>query len=71
MRSISRLVLQVLRDHQLYAKYSKCDFFQREIQYLGHTISEEGVVVDPEKIKAIMDWPAPQNVTEVRYHLWD
>jgi hypothetical protein len=41
-----RLVLQVLRDHQLYAKYSKCDFFQKEIQYLGHTISEEGVAVD-------------------------
>jgi hypothetical protein len=60
------MVLQVLREHQLYAKFSKCDFFQREIQYLGHVISAEGVAVDPEKIKEIMDWPAPRNVTEVR-----
>jgi hypothetical protein len=49
----------VLRDHQLYAKYRKCDFFQKEIQYLGHTISAEGVTIDPEKIKEIMDWVAP------------
>jgi hypothetical protein len=59
-------VLHVLRDHQLYAKYNKCDFFQKEIQYLGHTISTEGVAVDPEKIKAIMDWPFHWNMTEVR-----
>jgi hypothetical protein len=43
----------------LYAKYNKCDFFPREIKYLGHTILEEAVVVDPEKIKTIMDWKAP------------
>jgi hypothetical protein len=60
------LVLQVLREHQLYAKYNKCDFFQKQIQYLGHVISEDGVAVDPEKIKAIMDWPTPRNVSEVR-----
>jgi hypothetical protein len=50
----------------VYAKYNKCDFFQRQIHYLGHVISEEGVAVDPEKIKEIMDWPAPRNVSEVR-----
>jgi hypothetical protein len=61
-----RMVLQVLREHQLYAKFSKCDFFKKEIQYLGHVISVEGVAVDPAKIKAIMDWPAPRNVMEVR-----
>jgi hypothetical protein len=60
----------VLRDYQLYTKYSKCDFFQREIQYLGDTISEEGVVVDPKNIKEIMDWPTPQNMYEV-IHSWD
>jgi hypothetical protein len=53
----------------LYAKFSKCDLFQKEIQYLGHIISAEGVAVDPEKIKEIMDWPAPRNVTEVRYFM--
>jgi len=56
----------VLRDHRLYAKYSKCDFFQKEIQCLWHIISEEGVTIDPKKIKAIMGWLAPRNITEVR-----
>eukprot|EP00253_Pinus_taeda_P026946 PITA_26946 len=50
-----RKVLQTLREHQLYVKFSKCDFFKEEIQYLGHVITKEGIVVDPEKIKAIMD----------------
>jgi hypothetical protein len=61
-----RMVLQVLREHQLYAKLSKCSFYQRQIHYLGHIISEEGIVVDPEKIKSIEGWPTPRNVTEVR-----
>jgi hypothetical protein len=50
-----KLVLQVLREHQFYAKLSKCDFFQKQVHYLGHVISEEGVAVDLDKIKAIMD----------------
>ena len=49
-----RLTLQLLREHQLYAKLSKCDFYRDRIQYLGHIISEEGISVDPEKIEAIM-----------------
>jgi hypothetical protein len=61
-----RMVLQVLREHQLYAKLSKCSFYQRQIHYLGHIISEEGIVVDPEKVEAIREWPAPRNVEEVR-----
>jgi hypothetical protein len=61
-----RMVLQVLREHQLYAKLSKCSFYQRQIHYLGHIISEEGIVVDPEKVQAIREWPAPRNVAEVR-----
>eukprot|EP00253_Pinus_taeda_P028842 PITA_28842 len=61
-----RKVLQTLREHQLYAKFSKCDFFKEEIQYLGHVISKEGIVVDPEKIKAIMDWPVPKDVADIR-----
>jgi hypothetical protein len=47
-----RMVLQVLREHQLYAKLSKCSFYQRQIHYLGHIISEEGIVVDPGKYKS-------------------
>ena len=61
-----RLVLQCLRDNQLYANVAKCDFFQSEIQYLGHVISGEGISVDPAKIQAIVDWPAPTTVSEIR-----
>jgi hypothetical protein len=61
-----RLVLQVLREHQLYAKFSKCDFFQKQIHYLGHVLSEEGVVVDPDKIRSIMEWPTPKDVSDIR-----
>eukprot|EP00253_Pinus_taeda_P012064 PITA_12064 len=61
-----RIVLQTLRKHQLYAKFSKCDFFKEEIQYLGHVISKDGIAVDPEKIKAVMDWPIPKDVADVR-----
>jgi hypothetical protein len=58
-------VLQVLRKHQLYAKFSKCEFFQKQIHYLGHVLSEEGVVVDPNKIRSIMEWPNPKDVLDI------
>jgi hypothetical protein len=61
-----RLVLQVLREHQLYAKFSKCDFFQKQVHYLGHVISKEGVAVDPDKIRSIMEWPTPKDVSDIR-----
>jgi hypothetical protein len=61
-----RLVLQVLREHQLYAKFSKCDFFQKQIHYLGHVLSKEGVVVDPDNIRSIMEWPTPKDVSDIR-----
>ena len=48
-----RLKLQLLREHQLYAKLSKCDFYRDKFQYLGHIISKEGISVDPEKIEAM------------------
>ncbi|KAA0050169.1 Ty3/gypsy retrotransposon protein [Cucumis melo var. makuwa] len=59
-------VLKVLRQHELYANQKKCHFAQEKIEYLGHVISGEGVAVDPEKIKAICDWPQPTNVKETR-----
>jgi hypothetical protein len=61
-----RMVLRVLREHQLYAKLSKGSFYQRQIHYLGHIISEEGIVVDPEKVEAIREWSVRRNVAEVR-----
>jgi hypothetical protein len=50
----------------LYEKLSKCSFYQRQIHNLGHIILEEGIFVDPEKIKSIEGWPTPRNVVEVR-----
>ena len=61
-----RIVLQTLRDHQLYAKFEKCVFFKKEIQYLGHVISEDEIAVDPQKIKTISDWPVPKDVADIR-----
>ncbi|XP_059068640.1 uncharacterized protein LOC131859116 [Cryptomeria japonica] len=61
-----RFVVQRLQENQLYAKLSKCTFFQKEVQYLGHIISAKGIAVDPAKIKAISEWPTPKNVHEVR-----
>jgi hypothetical protein len=60
------MVLQVLREHQLYAKLSKCSFYQEQIHCLGHIISEEGIVVDPKKVEAIREWSVPRNVVELR-----
>eukprot|EP00253_Pinus_taeda_P022539 PITA_22539 len=61
-----RIVLQTLREHQLYGKFSKCDFYKEQIQYLGHIITKEGIAVDPEKIKTIMEWPTPKDVADIR-----
>ena len=61
-----RLVLQCLQEHKLYGKLSKCSFYPSRIHYLGHVISDEGIAVDPAKVEAITEWPAPTNVTEVR-----
>jgi hypothetical protein len=61
-----RLVLQCLREHKLYGKLSKCSFYQSKIHYLGHVISDKGITMDPTKVKAIMEWPVPTNVPEVR-----
>jgi hypothetical protein len=64
-----RLVLQVLREHQLYANLSKCSFYQEHIHYLGNIISKQGIPVDPEKIDSIRGWPTPMNVSEVIYFM--
>ena len=61
-----KIVLQELREHQLYAKFSKCDFFKDKIQYLCHVVTKEGIFVDLEKIKEIEEWPVPKDVTDVR-----
>ena len=60
-----KIVLQELQEHQLFVKFSKCDFFKDKIQYLGHVVTKEGISVDPEKINAIEDWSVPKDVTNI------
>lgn len=64
-----RQVLDVLREKKLYAKLSKCEFWLKEIAFLGHIVSGEGIKVDPEKVAAVKDWPVPTSVTEIRSFL--
>ena len=61
-----RKVLTLLRENKLYAKLSKCAFFQSSTDFLGHVISAEGIKVDPRKIEAIQKWSVPKNTKEVR-----
>ncbi|KAJ3687784.1 hypothetical protein LUZ61_016948 [Rhynchospora tenuis] len=63
------LTLELLIQHQLYAKRSKCEFGLSSIEYLGHVISKEGVSTDPKKIQAMLSWPTPKNVKELRSFL--
>ncbi|KAI0500013.1 hypothetical protein KFK09_018221 [Dendrobium nobile] len=58
-----RIVLETLRRHQLYAKFSKCEFWLKSISFLGHVISGEGISVDPQKIQAVADWPRPTTIS--------
>ena len=60
-----RFVLQTLREKQLYAKFSKCEFWFSEVIFLGHVVSVKGIQVDPKKIEAIMEWKQPKNVAEI------
>jgi len=64
-----RLVLSLLAKDKWFVKLSKCNFAQRQIAYLGHTISELGVSTDPAKVEAILKWPVPTNVKELRSFL--
>jgi hypothetical protein len=64
-----RIVLMRLREHQLYAKFSKCAFWLEEIQFLGHVLSAKGIAVDPSKVKDILEWKLPTTVHQVRSFL--
>ena len=65
MRHVDK-VLQLLKEQQLYAKPSKCLFGMKEVEYLGNIVSHEGVKVDPNKIKAMMDWMIPKTLKNLR-----
>ncbi|GJU82414.1 putative reverse transcriptase domain-containing protein, partial [Tanacetum coccineum] len=59
-----RLVLELLKKEKLYAKFSKCEFWLREVQFLGHVINGNGIYVDPSKIEVVKNWKAPRTLTK-------
>jgi hypothetical protein len=64
-----RIVLERLREHKLYAKFSKCEFWLTKVPFLGHVLSFKGIFVDPTKVQEVLDWEAPTTVSEVRSFL--
>ena len=64
-----RVVLQLLREHQLYAKFSKCKFWLTEVRFLGHVVLASGVSVDPEKVEVMMSRERSKSVFEIRSFL--
>ena len=64
-----RLVLQKLREHKLYAKRSKCEFWLKEVSFLGHVVSNGGIAVDPGKVQDVLNWKPPTNVSVIRSFL--
>nr|AAN16328.1 putative polyprotein [Oryza sativa Japonica Group]AAP52669.1 retrotransposon protein, putative, Ty3-gypsy subclass [Oryza sativa Japonica Group] len=64
-----RLALEKLREHQLYAKFSKCEFWLSEVKFLGHVISAGGVAVDPSNVESVTNWKQPKTVSEIRSFL--
>jgi hypothetical protein len=64
-----RVVLEKLRAHKLYVKFSKCEFWLEKVAFLGHIVTIEGVVVGPKKVEAVSNWQQPTNVSEIRSFL--
>jgi hypothetical protein len=64
-----RIVLSQLREHQLYAKFSKCEFWLKKVPFLGHILSGDGISIDPTKVQGVLDWKVPTTVHEVRSFL--
>ncbi len=64
-----RIVLDILRQNELYAKLPKCEFNKPELQFLGHIVGRHGIRMDPAKTAAISDWPVPKHVHQLRFFL--
>ena len=64
-----RIVLGILKEKKLYAKFSKCEFWLSSVTFLGHVVSKEGIMVDPKKIEAVREWVRPASVTEIQSFL--
>ncbi|GKF48297.1 hypothetical protein Tco_0141548, partial [Tanacetum coccineum] len=64
-----KLILELLKKEELYAEFSKCEFWIPKVQFLGHVIDSKGIHVDPAKIESIKDWETPKSPTEIRQFL--
>jgi hypothetical protein len=64
-----RMVLEKLRSNQLYAKFSKCEFWLTKVAFLGHVIAAGGISVDPSKVKDVFNWMPPMNASEIQSFL--
>jgi hypothetical protein len=64
-----RLALQKLQEHRLYGKLSKCEFWMKQVAFLGHVISKGGISVDPIKVQDVLSWNAPMSVSDIRSFL--
>jgi hypothetical protein len=60
-----RLALQTLREHKLYAKVTKCDFWMKQVGFLGHVISKGSISMDPSKVQDVLSWNAPTSVSDI------
>ena len=64
-----KIVLQVLKEKKLYEKLSKCEFWLKEVSFLGHVISGSGIIVDPSKVDVVLQWETPKSATKIRSFL--
>ncbi|KAD7117192.1 hypothetical protein E3N88_04460 [Mikania micrantha] len=64
-----KLIYELLAREKLYAKFSKCEFWLQEVQFLGHVVNENGIQVDPSKIRVVKQWETPRTPTEIRQFL--
>ena len=62
-------MLNKLRRNKLFLRFDKCSFFQREVKFLGHIVDGNGVRPNPDKVKAVQDWPPPKNTSELKSFL--
>lgn len=62
--------MQTLREKKLYAKLPKCEFWLDRVTFLGYVINKDGISINPQKVEAVVNWPRPTTVTEVR-SFWD
>ena len=64
-----RIVLARLREHKLYAKFSKCEFWLDQVQFLGHVLTPDGISVDPSKVQDVLNWKSPKSVHQIHQFL--